>query len=182
MLTGQMLTYLFVLPIFLMSLTVKNAEASDAVIVKTRKGFTLIELLVVIAVIALLMAILMPALARVKKQAKAIACQSNLHQWALVFKMYTAEYDGYFWSGDITGDGWNQYCWVQPLKPYHNDEAELRFCPMATKLRTEGGRDPFAAWETRGDSSSFRSCWNRRCHYGPGQHSQVWRDFRGFRR
>ena len=122
---------------------------------KRRKGFTLIELLVVIAVIALLMAILMPALARVKKQAKAIACQSNLHQWALVFKMYTAENDGYFWSGDITGDGWKQYCWVQPLKPYHSDEAELRFCPMATKLRTEGGRDPFAAWDTRGDRSSY---------------------------
>jgi len=42
------------------------------------QGFTLIELLVVIAVIALLLAILMPALQRIKKQAKTIACQSNL--------------------------------------------------------------------------------------------------------
>ena len=56
------------------------------------RGFTLIELLVVIAIIALLMAILMPALQRVKKQAAAVACQSNLHQWAIIFEMYAGQY------------------------------------------------------------------------------------------
>jgi len=50
-----------------------------------RKGFTLIELLVVIAIIALLMAILMPALARVKEQARTVACLANLKQWNLIF-------------------------------------------------------------------------------------------------
>jgi prepilin-type N-terminal cleavage/methylation domain-containing protein/prepilin-type processing-associated H-X9-DG protein len=44
------------------------------------QGFTLIELFVVIAIIALLMAILMPALQRVKKQARTIACLANLKQ------------------------------------------------------------------------------------------------------
>ncbi len=66
-------------------------------------GFTLIELLVVIAIIALLMAILMSALQRVKKQAEAVACQSNLHQWAIILSMYTDENNGYFLSGLAEG-------------------------------------------------------------------------------
>ena len=52
------------------------------------KGFVLIELLVVIAIIALLMAVLMPALQRVRLQAKAVACQSSLHQWTIIFEIY----------------------------------------------------------------------------------------------
>ncbi len=62
----------------------------------SRRGFTLIELLVVIAIIALLMAIMMPALNRVKGQAQKISCQARLKQWALVFKLYTDDHDGYF--------------------------------------------------------------------------------------
>ena len=60
------------------------------------RGFTLIELLVVIAIIALLMAVLMPSLQRVRRQAKTVACQAQLHQWALVFSAYTSDYDGNF--------------------------------------------------------------------------------------
>ncbi len=62
---------------------------------RKQNAFTLIELLVVIAIIALLMAILMPALQRVKKQAEAAACKANLHEWALVFAMYTDDNDGF---------------------------------------------------------------------------------------
>jgi len=115
-------------------------------IVHKAKGFTLIELLVVIAIIALLMAVLMPVLQKVRKQAKAIICQSHLHQWAIVFEMYAGQNDGFFWSGDFVRDGWEQYCWTEPLRPYYSSEEEVRFCPTATKIRADGARDPFAAW------------------------------------
>ena len=59
-------------------------------------GFTLIELLVVISIIALLMAILMPALNRVREQARTIACRNNLRQYGLAARMYLDDKDGHF--------------------------------------------------------------------------------------
>ncbi len=58
------------------------------------KGFTLIELLVVISVIVLLMALLLPALQKAKRQTRAVVCQANLKQWGSVLALYTEDNEG----------------------------------------------------------------------------------------
>ena len=121
---------------------------------KKRRGFTLIELLVVIAIIALLMAILMPALQRVKKQARTVACLSNLKQWGLIFSMYTSDNNGYLHAGYNSQATPNCH-WPEALESYYEDE-RLRLCPMAT--RVEYGRQDitdYKAWFVNNKVGSY---------------------------
>jgi len=79
-----------------------------------RKAFTLIELLVVIAVIAVLMAILMPALNRAREQGKRAACMNNLRQLSLAWNVYADENDGKIVNANTSTGTHNRdgTCWV----------------------------------------------------------------------
>jgi type II secretory pathway pseudopilin PulG len=87
--------------------------------------------LVVIAIIALLMAILMPALSKAKQQAKAAACLVQLKQWANAFAAYTDNNQGNFWTMSGT-PGW-AYDWVGVMRRYYGENFEGWCCPAANK-------------------------------------------------
>ena len=95
---------------------------------KTRSAFTLIELLVVIAIIAILAAILFPAFARARENARRSSCQSNLKQIALGLKQYVQDYDERYPPIDGgTGVAANPG-WAYATQPYLKSE-QIFQCP-----------------------------------------------------
>ena len=76
-------------------------------------AFTLIELLVVIAIVALLMAVLAPAVQRARKQARAVVCRAHLRQWGTPLALYMEDWTR---AGGVQPEDWP--AWMRKFRDY----------------------------------------------------------------
>lgn len=128
---------------------------------RSRSAFTLIELLVVIAIIGLLMALLLPAVQRVREAAARSQCASNLKQLGLAFHMFHGDHNKFPRSGEhlltINAVTYKTQCYQSPLTlilPYIEQEAVYKEYDL--RYRHNEGPNAALAAEGRGPGAAIK--------------------------
>lgn len=98
-----------------------------------RRGFTLLELLVVIGIIAVLIAILLPAVQYARYSAYATKCKNNMRQIGIAISHFTEHHDGDF---PLTYHAGNDQSWIYTIAPHLENVNEVRICPLDPERET----------------------------------------------
>ncbi len=136
---------------------------------RDRKAFTLIELLMVISILTLLMALLLPALSRARKQARAVACQSRQRGWSLLFAAYQNDNDGRFpdrwcsvWDDETGERRYEDLPWPGRMERYSGSDLRAAMvCPSAAKPVSP---DSYRARETLAAPGTTFLAWRLTVH------------------
>ncbi len=158
--------------------------------IRCKQGFTLIELLVVISIIALLIAILLPALSQARETAKVIQCASNLRSIGQVFHIYAVDHDDVFPPGMeysykyADRQGANAFSpfagvdrpFVRAMWSNYINLPEMLYCPSNEQHTAESGWYKNDRWETTYAELGymmFQNCYRNETY--TGHHETVGR-------